>query len=70
MTQANNGLPNAKQTLTRANLISEGLADLRAREWHFAVVEVEQTGKVDEVTLCSLWAKVAGEPGFQFTIFV
>ena len=53
--------PDTQQTLLGRNLIPETLTDLGGREGDTAVVEFEETAKVDEVPLRGLWAEVAEE---------
>ena len=45
--------------MSRGDLISEAAANLGTGERHLAVVEFEQTSKVDKVTLSGLGTKVA-----------
>jgi len=45
--------------LSRGDFISERFSNLGRGEWDFAVVELEETGKVDEMTLGSLGSEVS-----------
>jgi hypothetical protein len=44
-------LAHAKQTRTRRNLVPERTPDLRRGEWNAAIVEFQESGEVQKVTL-------------------
>jgi hypothetical protein len=52
-------LPDSEKTLTRRNFISETSTDLRAGERNSAVVELQKSLEIDEVTLSGFRTKVA-----------
>lgn len=54
-------LSNSKETLPGGDLVSERPTNLGRGERNTTVVELEQTGKVDKVTLGSLGSEETGE---------
>lgn len=61
-------LPDAKQTRSRRDFVTERATDGCRCKRHFVVVELQELLKVKELTLSSLWAKITIEMSCKVAI--